>query len=107
MPALSTIAVAVKFRLFISSAPGSSRWPEENDEQSYHCSLGRRNCQMIIDALDADYSFYSDSCGLLFFVRGDKTPQIDRPVMDVHVEQRWPPQLAIHSESTLSRISES
>ena len=42
---------------------------------------------MIIDALDADYFPYGDSCRLLFVVRGDETSQVDVPVMHGHVEQ--------------------
>src|SRR5712692_1456023 len=109
MPAaLSTIAAAVKFRLFISCAPRSSRWSDENDEPSHHCSLGRRNGQMIIDGLDAKYIFDSDSGRLLFVVRSDETPQIDCPVMDSHIEHRWPPQFSIQSGEHLvtdSRIA--
>src|SRR6516164_7471837 len=89
----NAIAAAVKFRFFISCAPDS----DENDEPSHHCNLGRRNCQMIVDRLDAGYAFHGDSGCLFFIIRSDKSPQVDGAVVDRHVEHRWSPQSRIQS----------
>src|SRR6516164_11459645 len=93
----NAIAAAVKFRFFISCAPDSISDADENDWPSHHCNLGWRNCQMIVDRLDAGYAFHGDSGCLFFIIRRDKSPQVDGAVADRHVEHRWPPQFAIQS----------
>src|SRR5262245_14423924 len=93
----NAIAAAVKFRLFISCAPDSISDADENDGPSYHCDLGWRNCQMIVDRLDAGYAFHGDSGCLLYTSRSDKSPQVHGTVAYRHVEHRWPPQLRIQS----------
>src|SRR5260221_1014756 len=93
----NAITPAVKFRLFICCAPGFDLRRRENDRPSDHCNLGWWNCQMIIDHLDARYTFHGNSGCLLFIIRSDKSPQIDGAVADRHVEHRWPPQLRIQS----------
>src|SRR5258708_19853488 len=97
MQAANAISPAVKFRLFICCAPGFDLRRRENDRPSDHCNLGWWNCQMIIDHLDARYTFHGNSGCLLFIIRSDKSPQIDGAVADRHVEHRWPPQLRIQS----------
>src|SRR5215472_3809609 len=82
----NAIAATVKLRLFISCAPDSMSDADEKDGPSHHRNLGWRNCQMIIDRLDATYTFHSDPRCLLFIVRSDKSPQVDGAIADSHIE---------------------
>src|SRR5215831_17131159 len=85
----NAIDAAVKFRLFICCAPGFDLRGRDNDRPSHHCNLGWWNCQMIIDRLDARYTFHGNSSCLLLIIRSDKSPQVDRAIADSHIEHRW------------------
>src|SRR6516162_2336295 len=84
----NAIAAAVKLRLFISCAPDSISYADESDGPSHPCDFGWRNCQMIVDRLDARYTFHCDPRCLLFIVRSDKSPQVDGAIVDRHVVLR-------------------